>query len=66
MRTHEHTPIRAPAGKLVHAVTLRRPDKTACGRKIAAHGWVLSLARVSCRACKLAIVWDKRSKKAGT
>ncbi len=63
MRQHEHTPIRAPAGKLVHAATLRAPGKTACGRRC--DGWVLSLRPVNCRDCKLALVFDARKRKKG-
>lgn len=49
----EFTPIAAPSGRLVHATSLRSPGETVCGKKF--RGWVISLRRVTCNDCKLAI-----------
>lgn len=52
--TVQYTPIQAKGGKKVHAVTLRSPKKTACGRL--AKGWVVSLKRINCQDCKLKLL----------
>ena len=56
----EHTPVKAKTGKIVHATTLGTPSATACGKKF--KGWVIALRPVTCRACKLALYLDARSK----
>ena len=57
----EYTPVSPRRGGRVHATTLRHPQQTACGRRFA--GWVVSLRRVDCMDCKLAVFKDFRGKR---
>lgn len=56
----EFTPVMAPRGRKVHAVSLTSPNETACGRKFS--GWIVALKPVNCRDCKLALHHDCRKK----
>lgn len=61
----QYTPVTPRRGGGVHATTLAAPQRTACGRKFRA--WVVSLKRVDCDGCKLAvgIPVKKRRRTAG-
>lgn len=51
----QYTPIVSARGKVVHVVTLRTPQHTACGK--ACSGWRVALDHVDCVSCKAAIVF---------
>ena len=57
----QYTPVLAPKGKRVHAVTFSDPAKTACGKAFS--GWAVALKKVNCHQCKLAMVMDCRPPK---
>lgn len=46
----EYTPIRARGKRLVHAVALTSPARTACGKRCS--GWVVECTQVTCTTCK--------------
>lgn len=58
----QFTPVQARRGRRVHALTLTAPKKTACGEDFT-DGWRISLKRLNCRRCKLAIVHDCRPRR---
>ena len=47
----EHTPIRAPNGKTVHATSLYSPRRTAC-KRWQCDGWIVVAEGVTCQRCK--------------
>lgn len=55
----QYTPVRPSRGGLTHAVLIAGgPEVTACGRAFGGRGWAVSLGRVTCRRCKLALSDD--------
>lgn len=46
----EYTPVMAPRGRVVHALSLTKPGKTACGRD--ASGYRVALRPLDCQVCK--------------
>lgn len=72
----EYTTVRAPRGKLVHAISLTDPSLTACGdaargwhvvpgRRIAnpRRGWKIVLAYLSCARCRAEIFYPVKETK---
>ncbi len=50
-----YSPVRAPRGRLVHALALTRDSKVVCGRPRPRTGWRVALSRLNCAECKQAI-----------
>jgi len=58
----QYTPVVAPSGRRVHATSLAEPSRTACGRLFEG-GWKVAMRHVTCRQCKLAMVFDCRPRR---
>jgi hypothetical protein len=59
----QYTAIAAPKGKLVHAISLFNPMRTACDLAVDTKAWLLCRRRLSCDGCKLALRHDARPRR---